>query len=278
MTIVSFLLMVVTGIVSYRGFNNRSFFYKYQFEVEKVWVGKEYYRLFTSGFLHVGWMHLLFNLVSLYLFGSSVELYIGQWQYLLIYLVSMAGGNLFSLFLHRRSGTYSSVGASGAVCGIIFASIALFPGMSISFFGFPISIPAWVYGLVFVLYSIYGIRSGKQNIGHDAHLGGALIGLLVAILLRPAVLTYNYLAIAAIALPAIAFIYIIVTRPGFLLIDNYFFKTNRYNYTIDQRYNIDKLQKQKEVDRILEKIHKKGMSSLTEKEKQLLEEYSKTVG
>ncbi len=275
MAIVSLLLIVVTVIFSYRGFHNRQWYDAGRFEVDKILVNKEYRRFVTSGFLHVGWAHLLFNMVSLYFFSGNVELYIGGLQYLLIYFTSLIGGNLFALLVHRRHAAYGSVGASGAVCGIIFASIALFPGMSVSFFGLPLAIPAWLYGLAFVLISIYGVKSRAANVGYDAHLGGALVGLLVAVVLHPGVLLYNYFAIAVIALPVIVFIYIIITRPGFLLVDNHFFKTHGANYTIDQRFNLNKAQQQKEVDRILEKIHRKGMDALTEKERWLLDEYSR---
>ena len=134
-----------------------------------------------------------------------------------------------------------------------------------------------MFGLAFVLFSIYGIRSKKDNIGHDAHLGGALIGLVLAILLEPSTLIQNYLPILVITIPAIFFIYVIVTRPHLLLIDNLFFKAHRDFYSIDHKYNAEKANRQKEVDRILEKIHRKGMGSLTSKEKQTLKEHSQTL-
>ncbi|HTD93458.1 MAG TPA: rhomboid family intramembrane serine protease [Chitinophagaceae bacterium] len=272
--IITLAIIIANVLVSYQGLNNHSFFARYSFEVERVLVHKEYKRIITGGFLHVNWMHLIFNMLSLYFFSGSVELILGPIYYLLIYFASLIGGNLFSLFLHRHEGSYSSVGASGAVTGIMFAAIAIFPGMSIGFFLIPIAIPGWIYGLVYVLYSIYGIRSRRDNIGHDAHLGGGLIGLLIAILLVPSSLVTNYFPILAIAVPSLIFIFIIVRRPQFLLIQNQFYKT-QYKYSIDQRYNLSKLEKQKEVDRILEKIHRKGMASLSKKEKETLEEYSK---
>ena len=113
---------------------------------------------------------------------------------------------MLSLFIHRNQGDYDSVGASGAVTGIIFASIALFPGMHIGLLFIPISIPAWLFGLVYVLYSIYGIRSGRNNIGHDAHLGGAMIGLIIAIIMQPSALVNNTWAIIIIAVPSLVFI------------------------------------------------------------------------
>ncbi len=275
--IISVFLILFTSFFSYKGLSNKVFYNAYNFEVDKLLINKDYKRLLTSGFLHVSWTHLIFNMLSLYLFSSSIETYLGDLKFLLVYFTSLLGGNLLSLFIHRHHGDYSSVGASGAICGLIFASIALFPGMSIGFFFIPFSIPGWLFGLAFVLYSIYGIKSRKDNIGHDAHLGGAVIGMILAILLEPAALPDNYITILVIIVPASFFIYMIITRPHLLLIDNYFFKKHSNYYSIDHKYNAEKKARQQEIDTILEKIHRKGINSLTKKEKEILDEYSRTV-
>ncbi len=271
--ITSIILIVINLIVSYKGFKSQVFLDRYAFDVDRILINKEYWRLITSGFLHVSWLHLIFNMFSLYFFSSGIESYLGETQYLIIYFASLIGGGLFSLLVHRHHGDYTAVGASGAVCGIIFACIALFPGFSILLFIIPVA--GWLYGLLFVLISIYGIRSSWQNIGHDAHLAGALTGMLTAIAMSPSSLVDNWFSILIVALPAIAFIYVIITRPGILLVDNMFFKTTNHNYTVDQRYNMQKIDKQKEIDRILDKINRSGMKSLTAKEEQDLQEYSK---
>lgn len=167
-------LIIVNIAFSYKGFSNNTFLDGYKFEVDKILISKEYKRLITSGFLHVSWMHLIFNMLSLYAFSGLLEYHIGELSFLVIYLTSMVGGNLLALFVHRNHGDYSAVGASGAVCGVIFASIALFPGMELGFFGIPISLPSWLYGIIYVAFSIYGIKSSRDNIGHEAHLGGVL--------------------------------------------------------------------------------------------------------
>lgn len=275
MGILSLILIIANVIVSYRGFKDGIFYNKYKFNVDAVLLYKDYKRLVTSGFLHVNWMHLIFNMLALYFFSGSLELSLGPVRFLLIYFLSLIGGDLLSLFIHRHDGGYDSVGASAGVSGLIYAAIALFPGLKIGLLFIPIGIPGWLFGLVYVLYSIYGIRSRKNNIGHDAHLGGALIGLIVAIILHPSVLITNTWPIVIIMLPSVAFIYIIITRPHVLLVDNYFFKTHSNAVTIDHKYNIEKRSKEQEIDRILEKIHKKGMKSLTDKERQMLQEYSR---
>jgi hypothetical protein len=98
--------------------------------------------------------------------------------------------------------------------------------------------------------------------------------MMVAILMQPSAITYNYISILAIFIPSVIFIYIIIKNPSFLLVDNFFFK-NYYNYTKDDKYNIQKKSKQAEIDRILEKIHNRGINSLTRKEKDMLDEYSR---
>ncbi|MBX3257803.1 MAG: rhomboid family intramembrane serine protease [Chitinophagaceae bacterium] len=273
MEIVTWILIAVNIIVSYKGFRDHDFLDRYSFEVDKILIYKDYKRIITSGFLHVSWMHLIFNMLSLYFFSGGLESYLGVLNFLIIYFGSLVCGNLFSLFVHRNHNSYSSVGASGAVCGIIFAAIALFPGLNIGLFFIPI--PAWIYGIVFVLYSIYAIRSRKENIGHEAHLGGALAGLIIAIIMEPSALLTNYVTILLIFVPSSIFVYIILTRPHLLYIDNHFYRTNRNFYSIDHSYNAQKMDVQKRVDKILEKIHQKGIKSLTQREREILDEYSR---
>jgi len=273
--IIIWLLIIANVLVSWKGFGDQVFFDRYKFSVDGVLLFRQRDRLFTSGFLHANWLHLIFNMLALFFFSETVSVVLGWWGFLLVYFMSLVGGDLLSLFIHRHSGDYSSVGASGAVSGVIFAAIALVPGISVGLFFIPM--PGWLFGLLYTLISIYGIRSRTGNIGYDSHLGGALIGLLVAIALRPSALIENYVTILIIALPAIAFIYIIISRPHVLMVDNFFFKKHQKNYTIDQKYNEDQHNRQQEIDRILDKINRSGMRSLTKAEKEKLEDYSKRI-
>lgn len=271
--IISLLIIVVTTFFSSRGFADHSFFARYCFEVEKIVIYKDYKRLLTAGLLHVNWGHLILNMLSFYFFSDALEAVLGPVNFLVIYLASLLGGNLLSLYIHRRHNAYSAVGASGAVCGVIFASVALFPGMQVSLFFF-LPLPGWLYCILFVLFSIYAIRSRRDNIGHDAHLGGALIGVVTALIMQPSAILINYIPIALIIVPTLLFMFVIIRKPELLLVDNLFYKHHQ-NYTVDDRYNISKRNRQEEIDRILEKIHKKGMGSLTKKEKDMLKEFSK---
>lgn len=273
-TITALALILANIIFSFQGLKSQVFFDRYSFVVDKILIEKDYKRLITSSFLHVSWSHLFFNMISLYLFSSGIEQDLGEGSFLLIYFGSLIGGDLFCLYIHRHHGDYSAVGASGAISGLIFASIALFPGIGIGFPGLPFHVPGWLYGLCYVLYSIYGIRSDKGNIGHEAHLGGALVGLCIALAIEPSALMCNYFPIILIIVPSAIFIYLIVTRPHILFVDNFFYKKHRY-FSIDEKYNSEKVAKQNEVDRILEKIHQKGIESLTKNERQILDDFSK---
>jgi len=273
--IISLLIVIVTFIVSYKGFNDHFFFQKYEFGIDKVRLYKNYKVLVTSGFLHVNWMHLIFNMLSLYFFSGGITNALGPLQFLLIYFGSLIGGNLLSLLIYKNQGDYTAVGASGAVCGIIFAAIALFPGMKVGLFFIPV--PGWLFGLLYVAYSIYGVRSKRDNIGHEAHLGGGLVGMVIALLLVPQAFLANYITILIISVPAIIFIYLIITRPHILLVDNLFYSTHRNYYSVDHKYNEGKFNQQKEIDKILDKISKRGINSLSQKEKKMLEDYSKNT-
>src|SRR5881227_3336267 len=106
---ITFFLIITNFLFSYRGFKDHGFFLKYNFQVEQVLVYKDYKRLFTSGFLHVGWMHLIFNMIALYLMSSTLEYYIGAAEFFLVYAAGLLGGNLLSLWLHKNDSFYSSV-------------------------------------------------------------------------------------------------------------------------------------------------------------------------
>jgi len=266
--IVSFIIIAVTSFISYKGFKSSNFYASLEFEVEKILLYRDYKRLITSGFVHVNWQHLLFNMLSLLFFSFQLEAAFGPLKFTALYFASLVGGNLVALLIHKKNPSYASVGSSGAINGVIFASIAIFPSLNIFF------LPGWVFGLIFILYSIYGVRSRRDNIGHESHLGGALIGMLVAIAFRPSALMDNTIPIILMFLPTIAFMIIIITRPQLLFVDNYWY-THKYNYTVDDRYNARKRNSEQEVDRILDKINQQGINSLSRRERESLEEYSR---
>lgn len=273
--LICYILIFVNLIVSYRGFKDQELLWRYEFQVEKVQVFKQYYRLFTSGFFHVNWMHLIFNMVALFLFSANLISAAGWFFYLFIYCASLICGNLFALYIHRYDAGYTSVGASGAVFGIMFSAIALFPGMEIGLLFLPISFPSWLFGFAFILFTIYSMKKGRRGVGYDAHFAGAIAGLLLTLLFNPSVIAVNYIPILVILVPAAVFLFIVIRNPAFLLTDAGFKRKNFLNK--ENRYNISKHERELEIDEILEKIHKKGIKSLSKEEREKLDKYSQSV-
>ena len=159
--------------------------------------------MFTSGFLHVDWMHLGFNMYALYLFGGIVAGLMGNINFLIIYLGSLLAGNMYSIFYHKSEPYYSAVGASGAVSGILYAAILLYPDMTLMLFPLPIPIPAYIFGVGYLIYSIYGMKKQLGNIGHSAHLGGAIGGFVIALILMPNLIVQHTLMVGLLAVPII---------------------------------------------------------------------------
>ena len=262
------LIIGLTCLVSWLGFKSRAVEEKYIFEPEAILAWKEYYRLLTSGFLHAGWWHLLVNMVSLYLLGSLVELYFGAGQFLLIYFGAIVGGNVLSLYVHRHH-EYRAYGASGGVCGIIFAYILLFPGASISQFPIPIAIPGWLYAIGFIAVSFVGMKANNRgNIGHDAHLGGAIVGLLIAAALHPEMARANWRIFLLVLSAAVLLLVYLWINPMFLPSSSFFgHRSNK----ISRSEKIPSYKREiLEIDAVLEKISKNGMDSLSQEERNLL--------
>ncbi len=159
------------------------------FNVGRILQHREYYRLFTSGFVHAGAFHFLFNMITLYFFGPRMEWALGWAGFLALYFASLLGGSLLSLYAKRGQPGYSAVGASGAISGVIFGFCLFWPMAKIYIFFIPIGIPAFVFAGLFLVLSLYFMDApGSQRTGliaHEAHLGGALTGLVVTILLEP---------------------------------------------------------------------------------------------
>jgi membrane associated rhomboid family serine protease len=183
-------LIIANFLATIKGFQDDSFFNKYKFQVGKILNGEKI-RMVTSGFLHVDWIHFGFNMYALYLFGRIVTIYFSDVNFLLIYFASLLAGSMYSLLQNKKDYYYSAVGASGAVSGVIFSGIMLYPDMELIMFPLPIPLPGYVFGIGYLLYSIYGMKAKMGNIGHSAHLGGAIGGFLVTLLLRPSVFNNN---------------------------------------------------------------------------------------
>lgn len=194
------LIIIATVLFSYKGFNDFGFFDKHKFQVGKI-LGGDKLRMLTSGFLHADWIHLGFNMYALYLFGKIVTENLGTTNFLIIYFGSLLAGNMYSLYYHKNQPYYSAIGASGAVSGIVYSAIMLYPGMKL--YMIPIPIPGYIFGIGYLLYSIYGMKKQLGNIGHSAHLGGAIGGFILTILLYPNIIASNQKIVLLLALPIV---------------------------------------------------------------------------
>jgi len=198
-SILTILVILINILVTYKGLNDYGFFEKYKFNAGAVKRG-EYYRLITGAFLHAGWGHLAANMITLFFFMPVVENFFGPFGALTIYFVSLAGGNLLAYYFHKNHDWYSAVGNSGAVNGILFASILINPGMKIIILPIPIPIPAIVYGIGYLLYTTYGMQRQVGSIGHEAHFGGAAAGMLATAVLAPGIVKAQPLLSLVLAL------------------------------------------------------------------------------
>ena len=193
---VTIAIIAANVIMSLKGFDDRLFFEKYKFNVGSIRRGEQI-RMISSGFLHADSKHLLFNMITLFFFAHTVVKELGSVNFITIYLASLIFGNLLSLYFHREEYWYSAIGASGAVTGVLYSAILIEPNLSINF------IPGYIFGIGYLLYSIYGMKNRIGNIGHDAHFGGAVGGYIVTLIFMPSLFETDLGHIALLAVPII---------------------------------------------------------------------------
>jgi len=211
MSTILIVIIAVTILFSLKGFNDPSFFRKFEFHIGSIRAGDQV-RMVTSGFLHADAGHLIFNMFTLFMFAPVVVNYFGSISFLLIYMGSLVFGSLLTLMMHKNDYGYRAIGASGAVTGILYSAILIEPSMSLYLFFIPIPIPAYIFGIGYLLYSIYGMKAKNDNIGHTAHFGGAIGGYLITLLKEPAMLTDNTAMVVLLAIPIV--ILFVMTKLG----------------------------------------------------------------
>ena len=188
----TWILLLVTVAVSIAAFNDRNLFYRMAFEPFVVHARREWYRALSHALIHVDWAHLLVNMFVLYGFGPATETYLagvsgipGPWVFLLLYLTAACAAALPSYHRHRFDPSYRSVGASGAVSAVLFSHILITPMASVGIFLLPVRMPAIAFGVLYMIYEWYQHKRGGTGVAHDAHLMGAVHGLVFTALLEP---------------------------------------------------------------------------------------------
>ncbi|WP_044404266.1 rhomboid family intramembrane serine protease [Lacinutrix sp. Hel_I_90] len=206
---VTIILIIANVLVSLKGFNDFSFFEKYKFNVGAIARGEKY-RMLSSGFLHTNQMHLFMNMFGLYLFSNQVISGVGEVGYIIVYFASLIAGSLLSFYFHKNEYHYTAVGASGAVTGVLYSAILLGPELKYYFMFLPshigtvdLGIKGYILGIGYLLYTIYAMKKKADNIGHDAHFGGAIGGYVLTIAMASWLVTENLLITGLLAVPII---------------------------------------------------------------------------
>jgi membrane associated rhomboid family serine protease len=271
-------VLLVTAVATLVAFQNDRLYERWMFKPREILAGREFDRMLTSGLIHVDWPHFIFNAYSFYSFGETIEIIYGAKILLLVHFSAILGGSLLSLLIHRHQ-DYRAVGASGGVCGVIFASIFLLPGGGVRPLMFPIHIPAYAYAIAFLVFSFIGLRRHIGNVGHDAHLGGAIIGLLVATALYPSVVMAEPGLFAAVLVISVVILLAIIFDPLHLLEHRIEFGGLSAGDERSRRYESNRRRNQKmaEIDRLLDKMAKHGANGLSKSERQRLDQLSKEV-
>jgi len=182
-------IIFITSLISISGFRQVKIIDELIFWPPAIQKKHQYYRFITCGLIHADYMHLIFNMVTLYFFGTIMEAHyqgelgLQKWYYLALYVGALIVSNIPTYIKHRNDVDYRSLGASGAVSAVLFAFILLSPWQRIYVIVFPV--PAIVYGAIFLIYSAYMSRKGGDHVNHDAHFYGALFGILFTIAVRP---------------------------------------------------------------------------------------------
>jgi membrane associated rhomboid family serine protease len=185
---ITIILIIITSLVSIGGFSNQKIIDDLIFYPPAVTRRNQWYRFISCGFIHADVGHLIFNMLSLYLFGRFVEEKFieifgdnGKWVYLLMYLTSLFVCLLPTYFRNRDNYHYRSLGASGAVSAVVFAGLMIAPFLEVGFFILPPIIPGFIFGPLYLIISALLDRKGGGNINHSAHFWGALYGVLFII-------------------------------------------------------------------------------------------------
>lgn len=187
---ITLLIIIFTSVISYQGFTRYATIDRLKHNPAREAGSKEWYRMLTSGFVHGDWIHLLVNMYVLYSFGEYIESYIlheygstkGRIIFLVMYALNIILANIPTAFRHREHPGFSSIGASGAVSGIVFMFILLQPWATLTLF-FIIPVPAVLVGIGYLIYSSWAANHGQGRLDHSAHFAGAIAGMLMIILL-----------------------------------------------------------------------------------------------
>ena len=194
-TTITSIIAFPSNVQSIESIRNLEWFDKLKFNALAVFKNNEFHRLLSYGFIHGSWMHLAFNMITLYFFGRIVESSFqvlfpnfGGFVYIGFYMLAIVFSTIQDLIVHRNHSYYNAVGASGAISAVLFAAILFAPSKKLYLFLIPIPITAWIFGIFFLIFSVFMARKKMDNIGHTAHFWGAIFGFVFPLLFYPKLL------------------------------------------------------------------------------------------
>lgn len=194
-TPVAFLIFIFTLVTSIYAFNDPGLHGKFMLHPYSVYRKQNIYTLITSGLVHANWMHLIFNLFTFYAFAFTLEATIGSVRFGILYFVALILSDIPSVIKHKDDFHYHSLGASGAISAVLFSYILFYPLNTLIIFPLPIPIWSALFGILYLVYSYYMSKNSRDNINHDAHLFGAITGIIITILLVPGIVAHFMAAI-----------------------------------------------------------------------------------
>ena len=276
-------------VISVRGWAGHSLPARYGLSTDKILFNKEYSRLWSASWIHAHWSHLLFNILMLFCLGYGVNWHMGVADFLFIYLMSQLGGNLTALFIYRNdhSRQCHAMGAAAGVSGVLFASVALFPSLTVMVPGLEYTLPAWPLAIVFLSVSIFALKPYSSTMIHDAHLGGAIVGLLLTPLIAPEALQDTLWVAIGILTPTVVLFYALIKAP-----ENIITKTFSLSNDVSASWEVveqmattthhalDYLTLEDEMNALLDKINQHGYQNLSDYERERLQciAHRKSVG
>ncbi|SFC03066.1 Membrane associated serine protease, rhomboid family [Parapedobacter composti] len=194
-TPVASIIFAFTIVTSIYTFSNHYLFGKFMLHPYSVSRGQRLHTLLTSGLIHRDWGHLLFNMLTFYFFGFSLEALLvqlsswGHVQFAMIYVLGLILSDVGTVFKQKNNLSYYSLGASGAICAVLFSFILFDPKMMLGIF-FIIPMPAWLFGMLFLGYCVWASKNARDGINHDAHFYGAILGVILTIVFYPWVIPH----------------------------------------------------------------------------------------
>ena len=189
-TPVASIIFLFTIATSLYAFSNSEIYGKFMLHPYSVSRGERVYTIITSGLIHKDWGHLFMNMISYYFFAFTLERLMGHFAFGVLYIASLALSDIGTILKHKDHYSYNSLGASGAVSAVVFSFILFAPLTKMMIFPIPIPINAVIFGVLYLIYSVYASKRGGGTINHDAHFTGAIAGIIITIIFYPTVVTH----------------------------------------------------------------------------------------